>query len=294
RALAGDPEHNVPLRPHDRLFVKRIPDWGAIKYVTLTGEFKFPGRYAIHKGERLSSVIERAGGYLPTAYLRGAYFTRESVRALQQKSLEEMTRRLERELLSEASARIGSSLTPEEVQSKAQEIQFKQRLIDFMRGLKATGRMSITLTNLRLFKGSIYDIELEDGDTLHLPQKNNVVNVVGAVMAETSHVFNEKWSYLDYINASGGMSRYADEANIFVLKVDGSARKLSGGLFDWNKHKERWELAGYSEELPRIEPGDVIVVPEKVTTIAWLREIRDITQILMNTAVTAATIIKLW
>lgn len=294
RALANDPEHNVSLRPHDRLLVKRITDWGAMKYVTLTGEFRFPGRYAIHKGERLSSVIERAGGYLPTAYLRGAYFTRESVRALQQKSLEEMTRRLERELLSEASARIGTALSPEEVQSKAQEVQFKQRLIEFMRGLKATGRMSIALTNLRLLKGSVYDIELEDGDVLHLPQKNNVVNVVGAVMAETSHVFKERWSFTDYINASGGLARYADEANIFVLKVDGSARKLSGGLFNWSERRDRWELAGYGEETPTIEPGDVIVVPEKVTTIAWLREIRDITQILMNTAVTAATIIKLW
>ena len=294
KALAGDPEHNVPLRPHDRLLVKRIPDWGALKYVTLTGEFRFPGRYAIQKGERLSSVIERAGGYLPTAYLRGAYFTRESVRELQQKSLEEMTRRLERELLSEAATRVGSALTPEEIQSKSQEIQFKQRLIDFMKGLKATGRMTIALTHLRLLKGSIYDIELEDGDTLYLPKKNNVVNVVGAVMAESSHVYNDKWSFMDYINAAGGMARYADSDNIFVLKVDGSARKLAKGFLDWNDRRERWELAGYGEDPTKIEPGDVIVVPEKVTTIAWLREIRDITQILMNTAVTAATIIKLW
>jgi len=294
KALAGDPAHNVPLKPHDHLLVKRIPEWGPIKYVTLSGEFRFPGRYAIHKGERLSSVIERAGGYLPTAYLRGAYFTRESVRRLQQKSLEDMTRRLERELLSTASTQIGSSLTAEEVQSKTQEIQFKQRLIDYMRGLKATGRMTIAVSNLRLLKGSPYDIELEDGDALYLPTKNNVVNVAGAVMSESSHIYVEKWSYNDYIRAAGGFARYADTDNIFVLKVDGSARKLTSGVFEWSEERERWEVAGYGDEPQKIEPGDVIVVPDKVTTIAWLREIRDITQILMNTAVTAATIIKLW
>lgn len=295
-ALAGDPEHNIPLQPHDRLLVKRIPEWGNIQYVTISGEVRFPGRYAIHKGERLSSVIERAGGYLPTAYIRGAYFTRESVRQLQQKSLEEMANRMERELLGEDTARITTSLTSEELQAKMQAQQMKRKLIDYIRGLKATGRMTIALTHPRLFWGSFSDVELEDGDSLYIPRKNNVINVVGAVMSEGSHIYNEKWTYQDYIDAAGGFARYADTSNVFVLKVDGSARKLSEGLFSWNSRQARWELSGFEESgrWPKLEPGDVIVVPEKVTAIAWLREIRDITQILMNTAVTAATIIKLW
>jgi len=112
--------------------VKQIPDWGAFDYVTLSGEFKFPGRYVIRKGEKLSSVIERAGGYLPTAYLRASYFTRESVRRLQQKSLSDMASRMERELMSETSARAGSSVTAEEIQAKTVEAQMKQRLIEYM------------------------------------------------------------------------------------------------------------------------------------------------------------------
>ncbi|MCX7816969.1 MAG: SLBB domain-containing protein [Syntrophales bacterium] len=295
KALSGDPEHNVLLKPRDYLLVKRIPNWGPTMYVTLMGEFRFPGKYAIQKGERLSSVIERAGGYLPTAYLRAAYFTRESVRKLQQKSLEDMTKRMERELLAGASTYIASSLTAEEAQAKSQEMQMKQRLIDHMRSLKATGRMTIHLAHPRLLKGSIYDIELEDGDTLYIPQKSSVVNVIGAVMSEGTHVYNSRWSYIDYIKASGGFSTFADEDNVFVLKVDGSARKLKDTIISWDEGKERWEFTAFGRErFPQIEPGDVIVVPEKITTIAWLREIRDITQILMNTAVTAATIIKLF
>ncbi len=54
------------------------------------------------------------------------------------------------------------------------------------------------------------------------------------------------------------------------------------------------EIASFGQKIQQIEPGDVIVVPEKISQIAWLREIRDITQILMNVAVTAGVVIKLF
>jgi polysaccharide export outer membrane protein len=79
-----------------------------------------------------------------------------------------------------------------------------------------------------------------------------------------------------------------------TLKIDGSARKLSSGFAGWNSSRSRWELATFGEESKEIEPGDVIVVPEKIERIAWLREIRDITQILMQMAVTAGITIKLF
>lgn len=293
KALEGDPGHNLELKPHDRLFVKRIPDWGSLKYVVLDGEFKFPGRYTIKKGERLSSVIERAGGYTNNAYLRGAVFKRESVRAVQQRSLEDIANRLQRELLASA-ANITTSVSQEEVQARKAEGEMRQRLIEHIRSLRATGRMTIALSHPRLLKGSPYDIELENGDSIFLPQKSSVVNVIGAVMSEGSHIYDERFNYEDYIDMAGGYGRYADTSNIFVIKVDGSARKLGRGFADWNEKRNRWELAAYGESVRQLEPGDVIVVPEKVTHIAWLREIRDITQILMNTAVVAATIIKLW
>jgi len=294
KALAGDKAHNLVLRPNDRLLVKRIPDWGEREYVTVGGEFKFPGRYTIQKGERLSSLISRAGGYTDEAYLRGAYFTRETVRKLQQKSIDEMAERMQRELLSQASASVATSISAEEVQAKKAEAELKGRLIEYMKSLKATGRMTIALSHVRMLKGSPYDIELEGGDSIYLPQKTSVVNVVGSVMSESSHIYTDTWDYRDYIAMAGGYARYADESNIFVVKVDGSARKLSSGFAEWNTKRDRWEMTAFGQKIKQIEPGDVIVVPERIAQIAWLREIRDITQILMNTAVVAATIIKLW
>jgi hypothetical protein len=94
---------------------------------------------------------------------------------------------------------------------------------------------------------------------------------------------------------SGGYTRYADTANVYVLKVDGSARKAYSSFIGWNNKKDRHELAAFSEaDGEYIEPGDVIAVPENFERIAWLREIRDITQILMNTAVASGNIVLLY
>ncbi len=294
KALEKDSAHNVCLKPYDRLFVKRIPEWRDLHFAVISGEVNFPGRYSLRKGETLSSLIERAGGYTDKAYLRGAYFTRERVRELQQKSLEEVAQRLERELLAEGAVQVVSSLSPEETQSRKFELEQKHRLIDTMRKLKATGRMTIALTDLPSLKKSGYDIELEDGDSLNIPGKNNVINVVGAVMSPGTILYSEKMRYDNYINATGGYAKYADPANAFVLKVDGSAHRLSRKIISWSDTGSRWEYAGFGGKAKMLEPGDVIVVPEKIDKIAWLREIRDITQILMNAAVVAGVAVNLF
>jgi hypothetical protein len=168
----------------------------------------------------------------------------------------------------------------------------RQAFIDALKNTKATGRLTIRLAHLRLLKGSDYDIQLENNDSLEIPINNNVVNVVGAVMSNSTLTYTDKSSAKDYISMAGGYARYADAGNTYVLKVDGSARRLSTGWINWNGSAERWEAAGFGTEIKPIEPGDTIVVPEKLDRIAWLREIKDITQILANMA-TASGIVYL-
>ncbi len=283
RALAGDPAHNQPLKAYDRIFIKAISEWSAEKYITLSGKFKYPGRYVISRGDKLSHLIARAGGVNDDAYLRGAYFTRESVRELQRRALSDMADRVERELLT--STDISTAVSTEEVAGKKAELEQKRQFVRYLRGVKATGRMTIKLAHLRLLKGSDFDIELEDGDTLFLPPKNNVVTVTGAVMSQGSYIYSDGMDYDDYIGLTGGLANNADEKNTFVLKVDGSALKVKNSFFNWSASRNRWEMANFGEDIRAIEPGDTIIVPEKIEKIAWLREFRDITQILMNTAV---------
>jgi polysaccharide biosynthesis/export protein len=293
QALTGKEDQNLPLREDDYLFIRAVPEWDLYRTVQVTGEVRFPGTFTIAKGEMLSSLIERAGGYTDKAYLRGAVFVREQVRQLQQKGIEDMVSRMQRELMAESSADLSTSLSQEEITAKKGELEAKQRFIQALRDLKATGRMTIVLAHLRLLKNSEYDIELEDGDKLYIPTRSSVVNVMGSVMSMSSHIYQEKFSYKDYVAMSGGYTRYADKSSVYVLKVDGSARRLSHGLFDWSDSRSRWEVAGFGEKAKDIEPGDTIIVPEKLDRIAWMREVKDITQILMQTAVTAGVVIEL-
>ena len=293
KAMAGDEAGNIALKEDDYLFVRAVPEWRLYRTASITGEVLFPGTFTIEKGERLSSLLERAGGYTDRAYLRGTVFIREQVRQMQQKGLEEMLSRMQRELMSEQSTQIASSASAEELNAKRAELEAKQRFIQALRDLKATGRMTVKLAHLRLLKGSEYDLELEDGDRISIPTKSSVVSVMGSVMSMGSHIYHENNSYRNYIAMSGGYTRYADTDNIYVLKVDGSARKVSTGLFNWSEPRARWETAGFSEDGREIEPGDTIVVPEKLERVAWMREVKDITQILMQMAVTAGVVIEL-
>jgi protein involved in polysaccharide export with SLBB domain len=294
KALEGDATSNLVLTPNDRLLVKRIADYQNVRFVNLSGQITFVGKYPIRKGEKLSNLIERAGGYTQHAYLRGAYFTRERVRDLQQKGLEEMTNRMEKELLSAGSAQLSIASSPEEMAAKKGELEQRKIFIENLKKVKATGRMTIYLADIKTMKGTEYDFDLEDGDSLDIPEKNNVVNVIGSVMTQSSHLYSDRLGYQDYIDATGGYSYYADAKNVYVMKVDGSARKVSKSFIGWSSSRNRWEMTARGGEVRQIEPGDTIVVPEKVERIAWMREIKDITQILMNIAVVAGITIALF
>ncbi len=294
KALEGDASHNLSLAPNDRLLVKRISDYHNVKFVNLSGQIMFAGRYPIKKGEKLSDLIERAGGYTPYAYLRGAYFTRERVRQMQQKGIEEMTDRMEKELLSAGTLQLSTAVSQEEISAKKIELEQRQKFVENLRKVKATGRMTIYLADAKAMKGTEYDFELEDGDTLNIPEKNSVINVVGSVMTQGSHLYSDRMDYQDYIDVTGGYSHYADMDNVFVMKVDGSARKISKNFIGWSSSRSRWEMTAHDGEIRQIEPGDTIVVPEKADRIAWMREVKDITQILMNIAVVAGVSVALF
>lgn len=277
RVMADDPVHNIPLKPYDSLFIRRISEWKEERYVEIKGEVAFPGRYIIGKGERLSSIIERAGGFSNKAYLKGAIFTRESVRELQQKNLNDAVDRLEQQMISQSSMAIQTSLSSEDALQQKAVAEQQKALVAKMRAAKAQGRVVIILDTLDKFKESTYDIEMEGGDLLAIPEKPNSIQIIGSVYNSTAFVFNPRETISDYIGKSGGTTRYAEEKDIFVLKVDGSAvaRRQSGMFFMSSK----------------LDPGDTIVVPEKIERIAWMKEVKDLTQILYQIAVTAGVLI---
>ena len=288
KAMEGKSQHNVPLEINDYLFVRTVPEWELYRMVGVSGEVKFPGTYTVKKGEKLSSLIERAGGYTDRVYLRGAVFTRERVRQLQQKQIDEMTERLEREVLGKGVAEVATALSSEEAKIKESEIKQKRDFIATLKGVKAKGRMVLKIDRPEILKNTPYDIELEEGDSLFIMANPQSVQVIGSVFNQTAFVYDKDKGVSRYIDLAGGYTENADKKRVYLLKADGTAVRPGSGFLNisWNKTSNRWESGGSN-----LESGDTIVVPERLERIAWMREIKDITQILYQIAVTAGVLI---
>lgn len=275
KALQKDPAHDITLEANDYLFIRTVPEWALYRTVTVTGEVKYPGTYTVRKGEALSSLIERAGGYTDKAYLKGAIFLRESVRQEQQKSIDEMVDRLEKELYSVGTTATATSFTEEEAQIVERETQQKRRLLDVLRRTKATGRVVVRLEDPpELLKRTPFDIELEEGDRLHIPKKPQTVQVVGSVLNETSFVFEPYRRHSYYIQKAGGYGVNADRKRTYLLKADGSAVRV-----------------GHLKEPPYLEEGDTLVVPEKIQVTSTMRDTAHIIDMVYKVAISAAVVV---
>jgi len=271
KALEGDPEHNIKLNEDDYIFIRTVPEWGLYKTVTISGEVRFPGTYTIKKGERLSSLIKRAGDFTDKALLKGMEFRRIQVRDLQQKMLDEMIDRLERELLSGQSAQSSTATTPEESKIIQLETEQKRAFLSRLRQAKAIGRIALEIKPSGEIEGTPSDLELEDGDSVYVPKDPQTIQVVGSVYTQNAFVYKEGMDYNYYISLAGGYTENADKGNTYILRTDGTAQK--------------------AKSVDKIKSGDTIVVPEKLERIAWVRNIKDITQILYQIAVTAGVLI---
>lgn len=280
-ALSGESASNIHLAPDDHISVQTVPEWELYRTVLISGEVRFPGAYTSKKGDKLSSLIERAGGYTENAYLKGAIFSRKSVRELQQRQLNEAIDRLESQLLSQSATSLGTALSPEAARQEMASTEQRKTLITKMRAAKALGRMTIELDTLESFESSPSNVTLEEGDTLTIPEKPQQIQVIGAVYNQTAFIFDEEGDVGDYLEKAGGFTKEAAEEMIYVLKVDGTAlsKSQTKGLF-------RRALMSRS-----LDPGDTIVVPEDIDKISWLKETKDITQILFQMAVTAGVLI---
>jgi protein involved in polysaccharide export with SLBB domain len=280
-ALTGDVNQDLPLRDGDVLTIPQVPGWNDIgAVVTLRGEVRQPGVYGVNPGERLSSLLKRAGGLLPTAYPRAAVFERNEVRELQQKSRQEMIQRLEQE-----STVVKTSATTtgtEEAALQQAAIQQRQRVLEGLRKAPVSGRLVIHLRPDRKgLAGSPDDIELRPGDSLTVPKRPGEVIVTGQVYNANALTFapgrNAGW----YLSRAGGATQLANKGAIFIVRADGSVTSgKQGGL---------WSGGVLSATMG---PGDTIVVPEKpVLGSNRLKNVLSVAQIASSAALVAAVAI---
>jgi len=294
KVLAKDPVEDIELQDYDHLIVRSIPELEFDRNAIISGEVRFPGVYPISRGETLSSLIERAGGYTPGAYLPGAVFTRESAKVVQRQRMDELIDQIEESILTSTDRAISGALDEETVQTQELSLKAKRELLGKLRAARIDGRVVVKLVPLEQLKGSFYDVELEKGDRLFIPETPGVINVVGEVFNPTALLYQKGRTVAYYLRRVGGPTNDADKKQISVIKADGSvvsiAQKDPGSAY-WDDQSHQWHFGGFMNI--RLNPGDTILVPRKIDKFFWLKTTKDLTQILFQAALATGVILAL-
>jgi protein involved in polysaccharide export with SLBB domain len=270
----SNPAADVPLKPGDILTIHQITGWNDIgESVTLIGQVKFPGTYGFQEGERLSSVLRRAGGFRDTAYPAGAVLTRDQVRELEQQSRQQLITQIQtNSAAAKLSPGVGGAAGLQLI--KAQQDQ----VINDLKTHPPTGRMVIEISaDIDSWANTPADVELRRGDKLTIPKRPGFVLVTGQVYNATAVTFtpgkNANW----YLSRAGGTNATAHRKDTFIIRANGTVVGRPSG--SWTDDKVFSTI---------LNPGDVVVVPQKVIgTSAFWRSLIQTAQLAAGVAVTA-------
>lgn len=218
--LAQGEGQNFIMKPYDVVIVRRSPGYVPQEMVNIGGEVLFAGNYALEKrNERLSSIISRAGGLIEGAYTKGAYLTRK--------------------------------LTDEEYKMRQETLRLAMSNQDghgdsiSLSKILVSDRYSvgIDLEKAIAYPGSTYDVIVQPGDVLFIPEQQSTVKIAGDVMFPNTVVFvpGKKLSY--YIDQAGGYGQRAKKGKAFIVYMNGSVAKAKRNT--------------------PIEPGCQIIIPSK-------------------------------
>ena len=216
----GKGEHFV-LKPYDRVVVRKSPGYGVQTTVEINGEVLFDGEYVLQRrNERVSELVKRAGGVIEGAYIKGASLSRKLTEA-------EYIARKETLRLAMANNQAGQadSLALSKIE------------------VSDTYNVGIDLQKALNNPGSTYDLVMQPGDVLYVPQEQSTVKITGDVMFPNAVVYEpgKKLSY--YIDQAGGYGQQAKKGKAFIVYLNGTVAK--------------------AKKNTPIEPGCQIIVPSK-------------------------------
>lgn len=219
--------NNFYLQPYDLVIVRDNPGYFTQKTITIKGEVRFPGEYAINTNdEKLSDIIFRAGGFKLTADPSGASLKRlnkvDSQAVIRTQNISKLSG-------SRKDSTISDSLTKE--------------------ATRTADLIGINLEEIMANKNVTNNLIVEDGDEIFVPKKNQAVRVIGEVLFPTQFAFEQGLTVKDYVDKAGGFTSNAQKRKSFVLGANGSARRVKHFLF--------------FKSYPVVRSGDEVFVPKK-------------------------------
>ncbi|MBF0422718.1 MAG: SLBB domain-containing protein, partial [Magnetococcales bacterium] len=280
KIIQGDPTMDQTLQPYDIVIIKQNPKWADINSVMVEGNVRFPGIYPIQPGERLTQVLQRAGGLTELAYPEASIFTRKKLIEKEKRENDSLIARMETHLIQTQY----NKQTEKESAALNPNTAMIHELITKLKTAKPVGRLAIDLKQIMNDPGGQYDVMLQDGDHLVVPQRTDEVTVMGEVYFPTSHQFISDKNLESYIQASGGYTSNADDDRVYVVRADGRVTS--------KKQPGKFPMMGWfaSNNAITLGPGDTVVVPMNIEKVAPMVLWKDVTQILYNLAVTTSAL----
>lgn len=276
------PDSDVPLRDGDVLSIRELAgfkDIGAT--VAIQGQIMHPSTYGIKEGERLSSVLKRAGGFAPDSYPQGIVLSRGSLRQMEEKNREDMLKRIDQEL-SVQNYKPGTIPTDATAVQQASLLQ-EQQIVDRFKNEPPAGRLVVHISgDISKWQNGPEDVELRAGDVITIPKRPTQVMVTGQVFNPTAMTYapgkNAGW----YLREAGGTNELANKKSIFIVRADGSVIGHEGTVDGF------WHEGVLSTVL---HPGDTVVVPERLLGGTPLfKTLLDSAQIASSIAISAKAV----
>jgi polysaccharide export outer membrane protein len=252
-AMANGPEGSPILNNGDVLTIPQVPGWNDLgASISIRGEVVHPGAYGIRPGERVSSVLARAGGFAPAAYPYGALLLRSEVQKIEQRSYGELIQRV-REQQTAVRLTAASSNDPDQKASAESALVQWQTTLDSLLNTPPTGRVTVQLSsNTKEWANTSRDVTVRAGDVLIIPKRPSYVLVQGQVYGATAVAYRPGKSAKWYLSQAGGTTNMANKRATFVIRANGTVV---------GSHSSFW-VSGEGLSVA-LQPGDMVVVPEK-------------------------------
>jgi protein involved in polysaccharide export with SLBB domain len=263
-------EKKIILEPFDQVFVRPSNGYKDFKYVYVQGEASYTGKFILDKVDlKIGDLLNRSGGTLPSANLKGATLIRRSLFFNPKRNNDEYLNSL-RELsarnldttisgLTETNrifaTKISTEISEIEKQKKIAKsssttiIEEEELDLSDIGNIKSTIQKSvlknlkdvqvneseyqflpIDLENIIKMPGGSSDILLRDGDILYLPAYDETVSISGDVLYPVTIKYIQNSSLKYYVNQAGGFNNTAHRKRSYVVTASGAVRRTHSFL----------------------------------------------------------------
>lgn len=246
--IMGEP---FVLQPFDIVTVRNAETYAVQRQVKIEGEVAYPGFYTIsNKNERISDLIQRAGGLTSYAYAAGASLKRPGAEKVNPTAKNNISTKDD----AEATKLLNLKRNQDAGVKDAQEVTKLQEMIQ-------SDLVGIHLDRILKSPQSKYDLLLEEGDIIRVPKQLQTVKVMGEVLNPNSSVYLSGRTFASYIEGAGGFTTNARKSGAYIKYANGSAKAATKILF-FNSY-------------PTVKPGAEIFVPksaerERLTAQSWI------------------------